>query len=295
MKKILITGGSGFVGGHLIELAQKKYIVHATHFNNPLPFSEIRSHHIDLSKIDNAVTLIESLKPDIILHTAACSNPDFCEKNREISSRLNTHLTEQICRAARRINARFIFTSTDLVFDGKRNNYSETDAANPANFYGKTKFEAERLVESIGGKVVIARLALVYGFGLHRQRTFFESMIQAITAGKKITLFHDQYRSPILVQNLAEALLELAENKFSGIIHLSGGERISRFDFGVKTCKILSLPISFLENKSMFDITTIAARPQDVSMKNELARRILSTKLLNCDEGLQKIKLAAGY
>ncbi|HEX9974591.1 MAG TPA: sugar nucleotide-binding protein, partial [bacterium] len=123
-----------------------------------------------------------------------------------------------------------------------------------------------------------------------RSSSFFEQIVDRIKNKERVSLFYDQFRSPILVNNLAEALLELAENDFSGIIHLGGDERISRWDFGMKACQVLNLPSQFLEKASMHNFATIAFRPGDISLDCSLAKTILKTKLLNCSEGLKKIK-----
>lgn len=290
MKKILITGGSGFVGGHLIKLAQKQYEVHATYNSNKIENQNVQSHFVNMVLPDKASEIVNLVKPDIIIHVAALSSPDFCEKNKSMAYLVNTDFTAALLQSAEKIGARFIFTSTDMVFDGKKRFYREDDETYPTNYYGETKKMAEEKCASLWKNVVIARLSLVYGFGNTKHNTFFEKMVANIKQKKTIPLFVDQFRTPILVNNLAEALLELAENNFTGTIHLGGGQRISRWDFGLLMCKILGLPIDNLEKCSMFDIPGAASRPQDVSLKNDLAKGILKTKLLDCTEGLLKIK-----
>ncbi len=294
MKRILITGGSGFVGSHLVEVAQKKYQVHATFHNHEIIQKEVFSHSLNMARLSEAERILNAVQPEVILHTAAYSNLDFCESNKSAAKIVNCDFTVALCQAAREKNIRFIFTSTDMVFDGKSGEYVEQDAVNPQNYYGETKVMAEEVLASLGKNVVIARLALVYGFGMTTNSSFFGDMIRQITTGKNVTLFDDQYRSPISVHNLAEALLELAENDFSGTIHLCGAERINRWDFGKKTCSIFGLPANNLKRGSMFDTAQPAVRPQDVSMKNVLAQKILTTKLLNCDLGILQVKQAAG-
>lgn len=290
MKKILITGGSGFVGSYLIDAARQKFEVHATHHNHEIIQKNIFSHSLNMAKTNEAERIIDRIKPDVIIHTAAYSDLDFCESNRLAAKTVNHDFTAAMCRAAQKKNIRFIFTSTDMVFDGKSGNYTEQDQVNPCNFYGETKVMAEHSLASMKKNVVIARIALVYGFSLTINGNFFGDMVRLITTGKSVTLFDDQHRSPISVYNLTTALLELAENDFSGIIHLSGCERINRWDFGLKTCSIFGLLDKNVTKGSMFDISPAAVRPQDISMKNNLARRILKTELLNCDQGILQVK-----
>jgi dTDP-4-dehydrorhamnose reductase len=139
-----------------------------------------------------------------------------------------------------------------MVFDGKRGNYRESDTVNPLGFYAQTKVQCEEKIAKMNFNSVVVRVALTYGIGIISFNTFFEKMISNIKSNS-VALFVDQFRTPILVNNLAEAILELAENEFTGIINLSGGERMSRWDFGLLSCKILSLPTNNLIKSSMFD------------------------------------------
>lgn len=290
MKKILITGGSGFIGGHLVTQAKQNYEVHALFNNHPLKIKDCCVHRFDLSRTSQIDNFLNKIMPDVIIHTAAIANPDACEDNPDSAILVNIKATEELTKWAQKNGARFIFTSTDMVFDGTRGNYKESHPPKPISFYSQTKVTAEEFIKANNSNNVIARVALVYGIGITRNASFFENMIEQLKKGESIALFHDQFRSPILVDNLAEVLLELAENDFVGVIHLGGSKPISRWEFGLKTCQILGLPSQKIMKGSMFDFAGSAFRPQDISFKIDLAKKVLKTKLLSCDEGLERIK-----
>ncbi|MBC8182846.1 SDR family oxidoreductase [candidate division KSB1 bacterium] len=290
MKKILITGGSGFIGGNLICLAKKKYKVSATYFDNSIKEKNIERIQFDLSQNRDIKSLLDNIQPDIIIHTAAVSKTDFCEKNRNLAKLINVDATESIALWAKENGRRFIFTSSDMVFDGKKGNYVESDMPSPTSYYAETNVLCEQKITAMDFNSVIIRVAWTYGFGITRNDVFFEMMISTIRENEPVNLFYDQFRTPTLVNNLAEAILELAENDFTGIIHLSGGQRISRWEFGLLTCKILALPINNLKKKSMFDLPGASSRPQDISLSNDLARKVLKVNFLDCSEGLQQFK-----
>ena len=291
MKKILITGASGFVGGLLITQAQKKYEVHALFNKNQIHINNIHTHQFDLSRVDQIEELLNEISPEVIIHTAAIANPDRCEDNTDTAIMVNVKATEQLAKWAKKNGVRFIFTSTDMVFDGKSGNYKETDQPTPISFYSNTKVTAEQVITNNNSNHVIARVALVYGIGITRHTSFFEIMLGKLKKGDSITLFYDQFRSPILVDNLAEVLLELAENNFVGTIHLGGSERLSRWEFGLKICEIFNLSAQKIIKGSMFDFEGAAFRPQDISFDIDLAKKNLKVKLLSCEEGLKSIRM----
>ncbi|MDZ7333313.1 MAG: SDR family oxidoreductase [candidate division KSB1 bacterium] len=290
MRRLLITGATGFVGEHLLQCARAKYEVHGLYHQSHFVGDEIFAHQFDLANVNKIKPLLDEIAPDAIIHTAAIANPDQCERDPNRAVLVNLKATEAIASWASQNGARLIFTSTDMVFDGTKGNYSETDVPNPISHYSQTKAAAETAVIASQGSYVVARVALVYGIGISRTTSFFHQMVLKLTNAEKVTLFDDQFRSPILVENLAEALLELVEHPFIGILHLGGSERISRWELGWRACQALRLPVQYIEKKSMFAIAFAAFRPQDVSLNVNLAKQILKVKLLNCDEGLAKIK-----
>lgn len=295
IKRILITGGSGFIGSHLCLLAREKFEAHATYQTHPITNTKSFSHRINLAEIITINPFLDSVIPDVIIHTAAIANPDYCERNKVEAETVNVLATQQIAAWCNKNNSKLIFTSTDMVFNGEVGHYKESDWPDPKSYYAQTKARAEEAVLNSSSQHLVARVALVYGMGIERETSFFEQMIARLKNRERVSLFYDQFRTPILVNNLAEALLELAEHDFSGIIHLGGSERISRWDFGVKACRVFNLPLQFIEKKSMFDVPTLAFRPADISLDCSLAKSVLKTKLLNCDEGLEKIKAKQIY
>lgn len=290
MKKILITGASGFVGGHVVTQALEKYEVHAIFNKNPVHIDGTHPYQFDLTQTSQIESLLNDIAPSVIIHTAAFANPDSCENDPDSAVQINIKATEELAKWAERNRSRFIFTSTDMVFDGTRGNYKESDLPNPISLYSKTKVKAEKFIQKNNSNYVIARVALVYGIGITRHTSFFEQMIEKLKSGDKITLFYDQVRSPILADNLAEALLDLAENDFVGTIHLGGAEAISRWEFGLKACEILDLPSQNIIRGSMFDFPATAFRPRDISFDVALASKLLKVKLLSCGEGLKRIR-----
>jgi dTDP-4-dehydrorhamnose reductase len=297
-KKILITGGTGTLGSHLVRLAINNGrwdSVHATYCTVNPNYHKVFWHFMDARNLIRS--MLEKIQPDCIIHTLAMSSPDECEKKKLDSWQINVETVKEIMHYCQTYPARLIFTSTDLVFDGQKGNYTETDTPNPVNFYGDTKYEAEQEILNSDPPVrhAVVRMSLLYGMNLNLQPNFFKRTLQAIHQQKPIDLFQDQYRTMMSVSNAADCLLELAESDFTGIMHLAGPERIHRYEFGLRLAKYLNLSSESLIPVQTSEVKLVARRPLDVSLNNQTARNILQTPLMNMDEGLKSIFADKSY
>jgi len=164
----------------------------------------------------------------------------------------------------------FVFTSTDLVFDGTRGNYSEEDTPNPLMVYGEHKLLAEREVERIYPSALIARCPLMFGALEASSKNYFFNFIKNLREGKNSKLFYDEYRSVCGGKSIAEGILHLCE-EVSGILHLAGPDRVSRFDFGLAITEAFVLDKRLLESCSQKEIPMAAPRPADVSLNIQKA------------------------
>lgn len=287
MKKILITGASGFLGRYLLNFAPKEVLILAQHHKHHLPNTSpnVQPFKLDFTKL--SLEQIDDFKPQVIIHAAAQSSIDACELDPEIAWELNFEVTRRLTDIADRNRSRLIFTSSDTVFDGKQGNYSEGDPPNPLNVYAETKIKSEQYILENLRDAVVVRPALFYGLSLNGNPSFSQVMLENLKAGKRLYLFTDQYRSPLPVSLLAQALWELVDSGFGGILHLGGTERISRYDMGKLLCRQFSLPLDLIIPISSEQSSQVAARPRDCSLNVTLASSLLKTKLVDCAYGLK--------
>jgi dTDP-4-dehydrorhamnose reductase len=285
--RVLITGASGLLGGHLCLAAIKTAEVFgAYHAHNTL-VAGTHALKWDLSDARNPVAQLEEAQPQIVIH-AAVLQVEACEREPELAERVNVVASRGIAEWCRRVRARLVYVSSDLVFEGEKSFYAETDSPKPRMRYGQNKLAAERAVLETCPSACVVRLPLMYGFPAAGGSNFFMSMLARLQRGEIVSVFHDQYRTPGWVNNMAAAVWELARSDFQGLIHVAGLSRCSRLEMAQRVCRLAGFDETLLRSISMFDAAMSAPRPKDVSLDCTLAQKILQTKLLEVEEGLYR-------
>jgi dTDP-4-dehydrorhamnose reductase len=216
-----ITGANGMIGNYLVQTATKF-----------APQTKIRAlTRTDFDLLDFAAVEREFRKdqPQLVIHCAAMTSVADAQKNPQLARRVNVEATKFLAELSAEIP--FIFFSTDLVFDGRKGGYSETDSPNPLHFYGETKAAAERIV-LCNPRHLILRTSINGGISKSGNRSFNEQLRRSLQTGQGMTLFMDEFRSPIFAGETARAVWELAEKNGAGIFHVAGAEKLSRFQIG---------------------------------------------------------------
>jgi len=284
MDSLLITGGSGFLGGHLA--AAEPVNTFVTYHKTPLS-GLTNVVELDITNSEATKRVIADLKPKTIIHTAALANMDFCVEHQDAAWQVNVIGTKNLVLAAEQVNARVIFMSTDLVFQGDKSFYSENDVPTPLCYYGKTKLEAEKLVSKISSNYCIVRSALIYGLSVNSSQVFTETMINQLRQGNQVNLFVDEYRMPIYIKNLCAILLELASrDELQGLYHICSPTRLSRFEFGLELADIWGFDKKLIVPTSVDNFSFKDFRPKDCSMSHKKAESVLKTRFWNIREGL---------
>jgi dTDP-4-dehydrorhamnose reductase len=277
---LLVTGASGFLGAHLMRLAAERGreavgIVH-THAM-PAPG---RAVSLDLADSKALMALVRDLKPRAVIHAGALTAPDYCEAHPAEADAVNVTATGALAMAAFAADAHFTFVSTDLVFNGRRGMYTEEDAPEPTHHYALTKAQAEHYTRTASPDFAVARPSFIYGEPLAEHHASFSHMlVRNLRAGTPTRVFTDQYRSPIPVETLAAALLEISDRGLSGVWHLGGPERVSRSQFARLLAEVAGLDPSPLEDIGMDELRLPAPRPRDVSLDVSKSMANLRTPL----------------
>jgi dTDP-4-dehydrorhamnose reductase len=290
--KILITGASGFLGGYLVRAAQGRGELIGTYWEHPVALPGVELHRMDLTNLVEVAQFVRKVRPQTIIHAAALANLDTCETQKDLAWRTNVDAARMMAAVARELGSRLIHISTDMVFDGKKGNYSEEDIPEPISYYGYSKRMAEEDVLHAYPEALVVRVALLYGFPVAGGNSFSAEIYRHLQTGKKVQVFMDQFRSPIWAGNAAPAIMELAELPHRGVLHLAGGERLSRSELAREVARQMGADPQLLEEISMHQIKWLVPRPEDVSFNIARAKQILQTRLLDCREGLAQMLAA---
>jgi dTDP-4-dehydrorhamnose reductase len=270
MKKILITGASGFLGWNLCQQARTEWQVYGTYFANAIEIPGIILTKIDLRDSSALQELFREIQPAAVIHTAAASKPNYCQLHPEESHSINVTASVNIAHLCSQYAIPCVFTSTDLVFDGQNPPYTENDPVSPICYYGEQKVEAEQKMLQIYPSTAICRMPLMFGMTPPKATTFIQPFIQSLRAGKELNLFVDEFRTPVSGTTAAKGLL-LAVEKVEGLLHLGGRERISRYDFGCLLAEVWQFPSQLLKPCHQKDVSMAAPRSPDTSLDSSKA------------------------
>ncbi|WP_132054417.1 SDR family oxidoreductase [Pseudocnuella soli] len=293
MKTVLITGANGFVGHYLAaKLLRSHYKVVATakgeqrlSINHPQFFFQ----NLDITDEQAVAAVMQLWKPAVVVHCAAMTKPDECELNKDAAWQVNVTGTEHLLQsAAANGSPHFVHLSTDFVFAGDAMTYNEEDEVAPVNYYGLTKWEAERKVRQYMGNWTIVRPILIYGHPLAGRSNILTVVADALKAGKEVKLFTDQQRRPTYVEDLVWGLEKIISQGAGGIFHFSGNETLSPYDMGKRVAEYLSLDADLVLPVTAAQFQQPAKRPPQTIFDLQKVTNALGYKPTPFAEGLRK-------
>ncbi|BAU08291.1 NAD(P)-dependent oxidoreductase [Fischerella thermalis CCMEE 5330] len=270
MHKLLVTGASGFLGWHLCQLANLDWEVYGTYLTHAVEIPNTKLQKVNLTNFQELKQIFNEIQPAAVIHTAAQSQPNYCQNYPEESYATNVIVSQNIADLCADASIPCVFTSTDLVFDGLNPPYRETDPVCPVNRYGEQKVMAEVGMLERYPMTAVCRMPLMFGAATPTATSFIQPFIKTLQEGKELKLFLDEFRTPVSATTAAKGLL-LALEKVQGVIHLGGRERISRYDFGRLLVEIFQLPTTGLKACRQQDVKMAAPRPSDVSLDSSKA------------------------
>jgi dTDP-4-dehydrorhamnose reductase len=221
MKLAWITGANGLIGNYLVQTAPR--------FAPCWRVRALTRDQFDLLDFAAVRREFQKDKPQLVIHCAAISDVGEAQKNPAFARRVNVEMTQMLAELAAEVQ--FIFFSTDLVFDGRKGNYTEADAPNPAHIYGETKLAAEKIVLK-NPRHLVVRTSINGGTSRAGNRGFNEQLKLSLQNSSGMKLFTDEFRCPVFAGETARVIWELAEKNCAGLFHVAGAEKLSRWQIG---------------------------------------------------------------
>ena len=293
--RIIITGASGLLGANLAVDLGARHDVLAIFNQHPLHSSAFRAARCDLLSGSDFADLASAERPDLIVHCAALTDVERCEREPELAKQLNVEATRAVAQAAAAVGARLVHISTDGLFDGVRGNYREDDTPTPVNVYARTKLEAESVALEAGADTLVVRTN-IYGWNAQPKLSLAEWVLARYETGEPVPGFTDAVFSPTLVNDLSVLLEQLAVGAFSGVINVAGADRLSKFDFARRVLSAFSLDPERVVPSTLAAAEFGATRPHDLSLDTSLARSI-GLPIPTADAGIERFVglQASGY
>lgn len=270
--RLLVTGASGQLGAYLLyesrRDAENVYVWSSSSLGQR--FGTILKP-VDLTCNKEVVTAFQKIRPDVIVHMAAASTPAKCHADPQRARTVNVEGTRMLVKLARRAECRLITISTDLVFDGEKAPYTESEPARAISVYGQTKVAAEQITAQHPNHAIV-RISLLFGPSLIHRPSFFDKQVEALRTRTNLQLFEDEWRTPLSFVSAAKAILQIATSDYRGLLHVGGPERMSRFEMGLRIANSLGLDPSIFIPVARSQIASAEPRPRDVSLNSNCWR-----------------------
>lgn len=292
MEKLIITGVNGLLGQKLLEQAHSKYSIlgidlHDEPFDKKIKFDYRK---LDLTQRRLVKEVILNYNPHYLINTAAMTDVDTCETQKEQCWKINVEAVDNIIYAVRQTGIKIVQLSSDYIFDGKNGPYSEKNVPLPLGYYGKSKLASENLLINSNLDHAIVRTMVLYGYGINVRSNFVTWLIEKLKKNANVTIVTDQLGNPTLADELATAILKIVKLKKWDLYHISGSELIDRYSFALKIADIFKLDKNLISSITTPELNQSALRPLKSGFIIDKAKTELGIEMSNAEEGLKMFK-----
>lgn len=292
MQTVLLTGANGFIGSYIIKYLQTKgcKIIATGKGKARLPFTgpNVIYESLDFTSKEEIRKVFAAYQPHLIIHSGALSKPDECDADKAAAYKTNVTGTEFLLEEAAHRKCFFIFLSTDFIFSGEAGMYNEEDEAGPINYYGETKLLAEGLVKKYVHPWSIVRTVLVYGAPQGGRDNIVTSVAKALAKGETLRIYNDQVRTPTYVEDVAKAIVTIADRKATGVYHIAGKDVRTPYAMACTVADYLKLDKKGINKVTRETFPQGALRPLKTGFDISKARKLLGYEPISFKEGLKK-------
>lgn len=269
-KRILIIGSNGMLGQSLTThfKFRKDVELMCASFEEVSFYDDVHYMKVDISSSKEVKKLMKDFYPDIIINSAAYTNVDGCETEKELSWSINVTGVENIVKYGRTCDAHLIHISSDYIFDGENGPYSETEIPNPISYYGREKLAGENAILAGRIKHTIIRTNVLYGSTQFGRSDFVKWVYDSLSEKKNIRIVKDQINNPTYIDDLSSAISKIIEFDKTGIYNIGGSELLSRLDFTFKIADYFELDKNLITSIITADLNQPAPRPLNSGLVN---------------------------
>lgn len=294
MIRLLITGANGLLGQKLVRLYQERSDIQIIATSIGPNRNETGSYvyeEMDITSPESIMAVFSKHQPDVVIHTAAMTQVDACEKAPEKCRSINVEGVAHLIDACQQTKPFFIHLSTDFVFDGEDGPYREEDAPNPLSTYANSKLDSEKLVEASGLPHAIVRTMLVYGVVNDMSRSNIVLWVKdSLERQQNIRVVNDQWRMPTLAEDLAKACSLIADKRREGLFHVCGNDMKTPYEMALDTATVFNLDHTLIEEVDASVFSQPAKRPPKTGFILDKAKKELGYEPVTFKEGLIILK-----
>jgi len=289
-KRILITGATGQLGRSVVEELQPHFNILSTARKIPVEtLTACPVVEMDISNKSIVQQVVSKHEPDVLIHLAAMTNVDGCEREKEKAWDINVKGTEHLLQVISGSETRIIFISTDYVFDGEYGPYGVDAKPSPINYYGKSKLAAENAIRGGRNAWVILRTNVLYGAG-GSPASFVRWVTESLKIGNEIRVVDDQYGNPTWTGSLAESIKLLIVLNSEGLFHYGGADFISRHQFALIIAETYNLDQSLIKKISTEELGQLAKRPLQSGLTTNKIEETVGIRTYGIGYCLRKVK-----
>lgn len=286
--RILITGGSGLLALNWAYSMRDRHFITLGLNKRKISLAGVNILFLNLESLDSLSRQIETLQPEIVIHTAGLTSVEKCQFDPVLAKQLNVRLAVNVAKVCAMYKIPFVHISTDHLYSGKTAFADESLVMTPVNVYGNTKAEAEiRVLEKNPNSLIIR--TNFFGWGTKYRQSFSDFIIGNLRENREVELFDDVFYTPILVEVLAEAIHDLIELKAKGIFNIVCRQRISKYNFGIMLAKVFDLDSSLIKPIQLAKKSSLVKRPLDMSLNNKKAVNLLGRDLGTIEDYLFRL------
>lgn len=294
-KKLFLTGASGLLGANALYRWQNQFDCLGVYRSHPIRMTEAKTLALDLTDTQRIKEVLNSFKPDVIVHAAALSNIDACETNRQEGYLQNVSVTEYLATEAEELKCQFVFISTDAFFDEADKLFTEDDEPRPINYYGETKAKAERIVLDLPKGLCIR--TNFFGWNYQDKKGLAEWVLHSLKSQTETPLFKDVFFSPLFVDTLAKGISHLIHDETKGIMNVAGENFVSKLEFGTRLAKLFELNATLIRAASVKDSPLKAKRSRAMGLSVKRLKARYPQLDLTLENGLKSLadQVKQGY